>query len=144
MNDMTLDDYDEPKGLWSRLRDRLTLGPEEDEEELDVRAERGKPVPIRMRSTRVQRVSVWHAAEDFDTARLVADGLKDGHPQVVNLENTSPEISERIIDFLNGVTYALNGYVEKVGHKVFFFTPSNMVIDVAEAKHRQRTLFTEN
>ncbi len=142
---MLLDDFDEPRGLWDRLKDRFGMTAEEDEEEVqESRPQRRKGVPLRMPSARVQRVSVWHAAESFDTARQAADGLKQGHPQVVNLENTSPELSERIIDFLNGVIYALDGYVEKVGHRVYFFTPSNMVIDVEDVTPRQRNLFSGN
>jgi cell division inhibitor SepF len=145
MNDMLLDDFDEPRGLWDRLKDRFGMAAEEEDEEVpETRPQRRKGVPLRMHSARVNRVSVWHAAESFETARQAADGLKEGRPQVVNLENTSPELSERIIDFLNGVIYALDGYVEKVGHKVFFFTPSNMVIDVEEVAPRQKNLFSGN
>lgn len=141
---MSLDDLDEPKGIWDKIKDKLSLGGDEEDEEFDSRPSRHKCVPLKLHSARINRVSVWHAAESFDTARQVADGLKDGHPQVVNLENTSPAMSERIIDFLNGVTYALDGYVEKVGNKVYFFTPSNMVIDVEESTHRHRPLFAGN
>ncbi len=45
-------------------------------------------------------------------------------------------MSERIIDFLNGVTYALNGFVEKVGDHVYLFAPSNTVIEVPDELHR--------
>ena len=144
MEDTPLDDSAEPSGRWGKLKEKLSFGPDDDEEEIEERPARRRGTPLRLHSLRVNRVSVWHAAESFETARQVADGLKEGHPQVVNLENTSPEMAERIIDFLNGVTYALDGYVEKVGNKVYFFTPSNMVIDVEESTHRQRSLFAGN
>lgn len=146
MDEMTLDEFDEQKGFWRSLKDRFSLGADEDEDDLDLRGSRQgrRSIPLKLHSARISRVSVWHAAESFETARQVADGLKDGHPQVVNLENTGPELAERIIDFLNGVTYALDGYVEKVGHKVYFFTPSNMVIDVEESSQRPRSIFAGN
>lgn len=144
MDQMSLDEFEEQKGFWGKLKDRFSLSDDDDDEELDPKSARRKAVPLRFTSARISRVCVWHAAESFETARQVADGLKDGHPQVVNLENTSAELSERIIDFLNGVTYALDGYVEKVGHKVYFFTPSNMVIDVEESTNRQRSIFNGN
>jgi cell division inhibitor SepF len=68
--------------------------------------------------------------QSFDNAQQAADGLKEGHQQIVNLEKATPEICTRIIDFLNGVIYALDGYVEKVGEKVYLFTPSNYIIEV--------------
>ncbi len=146
MEEMTLDESEEPKGIWGRLKEKFAMGSDEDEEDLDLRGSRQsrRSVSLKLHSARVNRVSVWHAADSFETARQAADGLKEGHPQVVNLENTEPDLAERIIDFLNGVTYALDGYVEKVGHKVYFFTPHNMVIDVEESTHRSRPFFAGN
>jgi cell division inhibitor SepF len=83
----------------------------------------------------VSHVSV-RTPQSFDDARLAADGLKDGRQQVINLEKTTPEMSERIIDFLNGVTYALNGFVEKVGDRVYLFAPSNVLIEVPDDLHK--------
>jgi cell division inhibitor SepF len=66
--------------------------------------------------------------ENFADTQKVADRLKAGEPQVVNLEKTTPDIAERLIDFLNGVTYALDGYVEKVAEGAYLFTPSHIAI----------------
>lgn len=41
-------------------------------------------------------------------------------------------MSERIIDFLNGATYALDGSVEKIGEQVYLFTPSSVIIDIED------------
>jgi cell division inhibitor SepF len=46
----------------------------------------------------------------------------------VNLEDTPSEVAERLIDFLNGVTYALDGYVEKVAEGAYLFTPAHIAI----------------
>ncbi|MDX1931500.1 MAG: cell division protein SepF [Capsulimonadales bacterium] len=65
---------------------------------------------------------------NFGDTQKVADRLKAGEPQVVNLEKTAPEVAERLVDFLNGVTYALDGYVEKVADQAYLFTPSHIAI----------------
>jgi cell division inhibitor SepF len=39
-------------------------------------------------------------------------------------------MGERIIDFLNGVCYALDGTVERVGDKVYMFVPANVAVEV--------------
>jgi len=65
----------------------------------------------------------------FDDAQNVADYLKSRKPVVVNLENTDPEISKRMIDFISGTTYALNGQIQKVGNNIFLCAPNN--VDVA-------------
>lgn len=65
----------------------------------------------------------------FDDAQHIADYLKNRKPVVVNLESTDPDISKRMIDFISGTTYALNGQIQKVGNNIFLCAPSN--VDVA-------------
>ncbi|HML34440.1 MULTISPECIES: cell division protein SepF [Sporomusa] len=65
----------------------------------------------------------------FDDAQHIADYLKGRKPVVVNLENTDPEISKRMIDFISGTTYALNGQIQRVGNNIFLCAPTN--VDVA-------------
>ena len=121
------------RGIWTRIKEGFGISELEEEfEDTDAAADQAKrPVTLRLHSARVSHVSVRQASS-FEDARLAADGLKDGRQQIINLEKTPQDISERIIDFLNGVTYALNGFVEKVGDRVYLFAPSNIVIDVPE------------
>ena len=87
---------------------------------------------LRMDQTRQTHITVRRSIQTFDDARRAADGLKDGQQQIVNLEQTSNDMTERIIDFLNGATYALDGSVEKIGEQVYLFTPSSVVIDIED------------
>jgi len=43
-------------------------------------------------------------------------------------EKADDDLARRVIDFISGVTYALNGFYERVGDKVFLFTPANIII----------------
>lgn len=137
----------EDRGLWSKLKEKIGIS--EFEEELDDSEEvhdqsRKRPMTIKIHSAKVSYVSV-RQPQSFDDARLAADGLKDGRQQIINLEKTSPEMSERIIDFLNGVTYALNGFVEKVGDRVYLFAPCNVLIDAPDDLHKSSSvLFSDN
>ena len=131
----------ERKGPWSRVRGWL-FGEEETEEEEDVPAasananaapgQRKQPLPLRLQTTRAGRVAVRRNAQVFEDAKAAADGLKGGEQQIVNLERASPQMTERIIDFLNGVCYALDGNVERVGEKVYMFVPANVTVEVDE------------
>ena len=87
---------------------------------------------LRMDQSRQTHITVRRAIQTFDDARRAADGLKDGQQQIVNLEQTSGDMTERIIDFLNGATYALDGSVEKIGEMVYLFTPSSVIIDIED------------
>lgn len=121
------------RGVWTRIKEGFGISELEEEfEDSEATGDQTKrPVTQRLQSARVSHVSV-RPASSFEDARLAADGLKDGRQQIINLEKTPQDMSERIIDFLNGVTYALNGFVEKVGDRVYLFAPSNIVIDVPE------------
>lgn len=136
--DLSPDDLKQ-RGMFNKLKGWLGgvhEYEEYEEEEEDFRPEQKRqPVTLRLQSARLSHVSI-RQPQSFDDARLAADGLKDGRQQIVNLEKATPEMSERIIDFLNGVTYALNGFVEKVGDRIYLFAPNNVVIDVSNELHR--------
>jgi FtsZ-interacting cell division protein YlmF len=64
----------------------------------------------------------------FEDSQIIGDKFKDDRPVIVNLQNESSEVAKRIIDFCSGLTYALNGSIEKVADKVFLITPSNVEV----------------
>ena len=66
--------------------------------------------------------------ESFDEVQILADHLKNRKQVIMNMEATSPEIAQRIIDFLSGTTYALDGHSQQLGRHIFLFTPSNVEI----------------
>ena len=94
---------------------------------------RSQPTPsLRLDSGRRSKVTVRRAVHSFEDVRRAVDELREGVQQVINLEQTPVDMSERLIDFLNGATYALDGCVEKIGEHVFLFTPSSVTIDVED------------
>jgi cell division inhibitor SepF len=64
--------------------------------------------------------------ERFDEAAEIADHLRDKRTVVMNLEDTDKEISRRLIDFLAGVAYALDGKIKKVAAGTYIITPYNV------------------
>ncbi|MGN1121419.1 MAG: cell division protein SepF [Eubacteriales bacterium] len=64
----------------------------------------------------------------FDTVTQIADLLLDRKTVLLNLENTNKETAKRLIDFLSGVAYALNGDVQKVADNTFAVTPNNVAV----------------
>lgn len=64
----------------------------------------------------------------FDEVQGITDNLKNRRPVIVNLEQAEPELAKRIVDFVSGATYALNGNLQKVGSGIFLFVPNNMDI----------------
>lgn len=66
--------------------------------------------------------------ETFDDARDVCDHLKSKKPIVVNLENLNKETAQRVIDFLSGSVYGLDGDIQKVSSSIFLIVPNNVDI----------------
>lgn len=64
--------------------------------------------------------------ETFDEARDICDHLKNKKPVVVNLETISKETAQRIVDFLSGSVYALDGDIQKVSAGIFLVAPNNV------------------
>ncbi|MGI6648063.1 MAG: cell division protein SepF [Bacillota bacterium] len=64
----------------------------------------------------------------FDESQALAEHLKSRRQVVLNLENTDKDVAQRIIDFISGACYALDGHVQKIGDGVFLFAPHNVDI----------------
>lgn len=61
--------------------------------------------------------------ERFDQASDVADYLRDRKAVVLNLEETNKDVARRLVDFLSGCTYALDGKIKKVAISTYLITP---------------------
>ena len=129
-----LDDTDEPvapvaAGTTIRPMPREDLGPPT----TTIRPQVVRPVPVPDPGARVSVV----APNQFGDARLVADQLMANQPVIVNLQVANRELMRRMIDFCSGVTYALNGKMERVADKVFLVTPSNVKVSAEERQRLQ-------
>lgn len=68
----------------------------------------------------------------FNDAQEVADRFKNGVPVILNLQTTDGELAKRLIDFGSGLTYALDGGMQKVAEKTFLLTPHNVEVSAEE------------
>ena len=80
----------------------------------------------------------------FNDAQQIADKFKDGIPVILNLQGADQELSKRLIDFTSGLTYALEGGMQRVADKVFLLTPSNVEVSAEErARMLERGFFNQ-
>ena len=152
------DDYDEEPvaaggaGAESQIEDRYRERPnvrrlrrrrdeyddifaEDDEDDLaGARGARGrsttvlKPVARTNGDVRVHLV----VPKSFNDAQQIADKFKDSIPVILNLQSSDTELSKRLIDFASGLTYALDGGMQRIADKVFMLTPRNVEISAEE------------
>lgn len=64
----------------------------------------------------------------FDNVSEVADHLRDKKAIVLNLESTNKDVARRLVDFLSGCAYALDGKIKKVAISTYIITPYNVDI----------------
>jgi cell division inhibitor SepF len=72
------------------------------------------------------------APKSFNDVQDVADKFKDSIPVILNLQGTDTDLSKRLIDFSSGLTYALDGGMQRIADKVFLLTPRGAELTAAE------------
>jgi cell division inhibitor SepF len=70
--------------------------------------------------------------KSFNDAQDVADKFKDQIPVIINLQSSDSDLSKRLIDFASGLTYALDGGMQRIADKVFLLTPRNVEVSAEE------------
>lgn len=122
---------DTHRGMWSRVRERV-FGLDDAEGDGPEQSEIPPPrrPGLRLDSSRRVPVGIRQSVRGMSDVLPVAQGLKTGEQQIVNLEQTDQRVAERSIDFLSGVAFALDGSVHKVGERVYLFAPANVVVAV--------------
>ncbi len=97
----------------------------DDDEPETAGGKRDKVVKIH---TTAQLKLVVMQPESFEDARDIANHLKNKKPVVINLEAVERNASQRIVDFLSGAVYALDGNIQKVANGIFLIAPYNVGI----------------
>ena len=102
----------------------------------EARAERQ---PSRLRSVDPGPPAKVHLVvpRSFNDAQQIADRFKAQVPVIINLQGAETDLSKRLIDFASGLTYALDGSMQRVADKVFLLTPRNVELS---AEDRARAL----
>jgi len=110
-----------------------------DEEEEWPSEESAAQAPRRERSSRLRSVSAPAPAKvhlvaprAFNDAKQIADRFKAQIPVILNLQSADTELSKRLIDFASGLTYALDGSMQRVADKVFLLTPRDVELSAEE------------
>ena len=92
-----------------------------------------RPVGGNGRSTQAGEIQVHLVIpKNFNDAQQIADQFKDSIPVILNLQGTDTDLSKRLIDFASGLTYALDGGMQRIADKVFLLTPRNVEVSAEE------------
>ena len=135
------------KGIFNRILDAVGLEEEEYEDEAlmddeenfyeeefeepeeEPRATRRRSKIVAMPSSAKMRMLVFQP-NSYEEAESIIDNLKARKPVIMNLDELEVELAQRILDFVGGAVYSLNGDIKKVARSIFVVAPSN--IDVTQ------------
>ena len=139
--------YEEPRANVRRLSPRRRDGDADDwtqPKTVDERPARlrrvDSPAPAGPAPASVHLV----VPRSFNDAQQIADKFKANIPVILNLQGADTELSKRLIDFASGLTYALEGGMQRVADKVFLLTPSNVEVSAEErARMLERGFFNQ-
>ena len=141
-DDDYVDDYDEPAEAPAPRREKRRAAPapvmEEEEDDFGF-----APVPVaaaptapatgfsgqilNMGASNKQEVVLFRPGSFNDTSKA-ADDLRNRKAVIVNMENVDKAMARRVVDFLSGCVYALDGDVKKIAQSAYLFCPHNMDI----------------
>ena len=137
------DDYEEPAEAPAPRREKRRPAPapvmEEEEEEdygfAPVPAAAASSTPatgftgqiLNMNASNKQEVVLFRPGTFNDTSKA-ADDLRNRKAVIVNMENVDKAMARRVVDFLSGCVYALDGDVKKIAQSAYLFCPHNMDI----------------
>ena len=141
-DDDYVDEYDEPAEAPAPRREKRRAAPapvmEEEEDDFGF-----APVPavaasnapatgftgqiLNMNASNKQEVVLFRPGSFNDTSKA-ADDLRNRKAVIVNMENVDKAMARRVVDFLSGCVYALDGDVKKIAQSAYLFCPHNMDI----------------
>ena len=114
------------------------------EREEAAAAQRSRPRPVEALPGAIPVQVHLVLPRSFNDAQQIADKFKQSIPVIVNFQNADQELSKRLIDFTSGLTYALNGGMQRVADKVFLLTPRNVEVSAEErARWTERGFFNQ-
>jgi cell division inhibitor SepF len=82
--------------------------------------------------------------KSFNDAEQIGQKFKADIPVIINLQQADPELSKRLIDFASGLTYGLDGGIQRVAEKVFLLSPHNVEVSAEDKRWlREKGFFNQ-
>lgn len=97
---------------------------EEDEEEEDRRLFGRKNKVVNMPQANQVKMIISQPT-NFEQSEEICQYLKERKSCIVNLEYVNKDVARRIVDFISGGVYALNGHIQKISNSIFLIAPAN-------------------
>ena len=115
----------------------------EDEEEIEIDdkkifGRKNKVVPMPQTNANAIQMVISQPT-NFEQSDEICSFLKEKKSVIVNLEYVNKDVARRIVDFISGGVYALDGYIQKVSNSIFLVAPSNYEITNEMAREEMKS-----
>lgn len=77
---------------------------------------------------------MFYEPKVYEDSLNISTNLRSGSPVIINLKHLDPAEGTRLIDFVCGTAYAIDGHMMKIGESIFLFTPSGIAITSADER----------
>ena len=119
------EEYDDEENIYDYEDDTEEIG----DRKLFGKKNRDKVVQMPQQHTQANAIKmVISQPTAFEQSDEICSFLKEKKSIIVNLEYVNKDVARRIIDFISGGVYALDGYIQKVSNSIFLVAPSNYEI----------------
>jgi len=130
-------------GVFEKVKSWL-LAEEDDEEQVilpSANEDRPKRRPfLSLHSVRQEEIFL-RRPRSLEDAQVCGDCLKARRPVVVNLKSLDETKARRVLDFLSGVIYAIDGHMQAAGEGIYLLTPSTMAIAAEVQSGHEEAVF---
>ena len=123
-------------GVWTNVKQFFGQTEDEDFED-ELLDEEGRPAIVSLRDAKSSRrtvVSVFQPKR-YDDVTEIADSLRARHHVVVNLVGADRTLQQRVVDFLSGVVYTMDGKMQRLAESIYLFVPNNVHINSKDVEH---------
>ena len=120
-------------GFWAKVGNFLS-GSDDEEYEDEYSGLEAKPNVVPFGDAKASRrvgVSVFHPRR-YDEVTEMGDALRARHLVMVNLIGADRAMSQRVVDFLSGVVYTLDGKMQRISEGIYLFVPANVQINAKD------------
>ena len=113
---------------------------EQEEEDKKIFGRKNNNKVINMPQQQSQAIKmVISQPTTFEQSDEICSFLKEKKSVIVNLEYVNKDVARRIVDFISGGVYALDGYIQKVSNSIFLVAPSNYEITNEMAREEMKS-----
>ena len=129
------------QGAEDEYEDENVYDYEDEEEEVEEKklfGRKNKVVPMPQANTNAIKMVISQPTT-FEQSDEICSFLKEKKSVIVNLEYVNKDVARRIVDFISGGVYALDGYIQKISNSIFLVAPSNYEITNEMAREEMKS-----